>query len=170
MMKKLLMNGIINISIFSAIFNNKYIEESLYYDGKRIKHWQLIWITSFSLSVILSLYLVYFFRLNLFLGILLIFFNTPILPIVLAFLYQDRKLDYSKFFENHKYELLTDFPKRIKNFINLYALYIHPLKMFTLLFYLKSPSEEIINKFYYFYIIFALTLFIIKLVASHKIE
>lgn len=163
-MSNLFYKFIFNLSIHFPLKVGLKLNEDLDHIRNQYKKpWQIIWIVSIFLSTIVSVLSILAYDANIITSMLLIPFASPIIPLFAAFIFKPRDIDLDTLFINYRYEIFYSYQEAIDSLIIRYLLYIHPLRFLNTFVFSGPPSEQIIENFTIFYLIFGIALHFLKL-------
>lgn len=163
-MSNLFYKFIFNLSIHFPLKVRLKLNEDLDHIRNQYKKpWEIIWIVSIFLSTIVSVLAILAYDANIITSMLLIPFASPIIPLFAAFIFKPRDIDLDTLFINYRYEMFYSYQEAIDSLIIRYLLYIHPLRFLNTFVFSGPPSEQIIENFTIFYLIFGIALHFLKL-------
>lgn len=136
--------------------------------AKMRRDFTIVWVFSFVLSIILSGFFHWYYQLPLIWCVVLVFYNSQIIPTFCCFAYRDKNINYSEYFIEH-YSLISEkFRRSIDSVTSWFLTCLFPINIFNNYLYGGSHYESLINVFYWLYAFLAFAMFFLRGYLSRK--
>ncbi len=158
-MKTLAYRFIVNMAFLKEVRNRDTTNEEL---TKMIRDFRILWIFSIILSAALSGYLYLYYQLPLLWCIVLLFFNSMIIPIFYCLIYDSKAFDYHEFFTENYMLIREQYKRAIDSVTSWFLVCLLPINIFNSYVYGESSYESLINIFFLVYLFIAFTLYFLR--------